>query len=142
MKNKQLPSALDAALGQVDPERRRLLGVMLAGAAALPLLTTTALGQDDNKKDKTKPAAKNAWPSSKTTIKADSDVKTSGTMYKESNSQIKADTRVKTPDSMYKESNSQIKADTRVKTSSTVKSPSTQMKSTSAPIKSSNTSSQ
>jgi hypothetical protein len=43
MSEKNLPQSLDAALAKVNPERRRFLGMMLAGAAALPLLTSADL---------------------------------------------------------------------------------------------------
>ena len=43
MNEKGLPPSLDEALAKVNPERRRFLGMLLAGAAALPLLTTTEL---------------------------------------------------------------------------------------------------
>ena len=36
MNEKNLPSSLDAALANVNPNRRRFLKGMLAGAAALP----------------------------------------------------------------------------------------------------------
>jgi len=43
MNEKGLPPSLDEALAKVNPERRRLLGMLLAGAAALPLLTSAEL---------------------------------------------------------------------------------------------------
>jgi hypothetical protein len=51
MNEKCLSSPLDAALAQVDPERRRFLGMLLAGAAALPLLTSTDLTAEDKPND-------------------------------------------------------------------------------------------
>jgi hypothetical protein len=43
MNEKNLSSSLDDALVKVNPDRRRFLGMMLAGAAALPLLSSTEL---------------------------------------------------------------------------------------------------
>jgi len=53
MNEKGLPPSLDEALANVNPERRRFLGMMLAGAAALPLLTSTelAVGEGMGKKE-------------------------------------------------------------------------------------------
>jgi UDP-3-O-[3-hydroxymyristoyl] glucosamine N-acyltransferase len=147
-RNKELPSSLDAALGQVDPERRRLLGVMLAGAAALPLLTTTSLAQDAKTQGKVTPDAKNAWPSSTnskvkndTYIKADkssnlkSDTYIKGSTVKTPNSGIKSDTSIKSD--TYIKADSNIKADPRMKSSAAIKSQSTQVKGgANAPIKS------
>jgi hypothetical protein len=43
MNKKSSTSPLDAALAQVDPERRRFLAMLLAGVAAAPLLTSSDL---------------------------------------------------------------------------------------------------
>lgn len=43
MNEKNTSALLDEALANVKPERRRFLGMMLAGAAVLPLLTSTEL---------------------------------------------------------------------------------------------------
>jgi hypothetical protein len=43
MNRKDSSPSLDAALAKVNPDRRRFLGMMLAGAAALPLLTSNEL---------------------------------------------------------------------------------------------------
>ena len=43
MNEKSFPAPLDAALEHLDPNRRRFLGMLLAGAAALPLLTSSDL---------------------------------------------------------------------------------------------------
>jgi hypothetical protein len=53
MNEKGLPPSLDEALANVNPERRRFLGMLLAGAAALPLLTSTelAVGEGMGKKE-------------------------------------------------------------------------------------------
>jgi hypothetical protein len=138
MKKKQIPLALDEALAQVNPERRRLLGMMLAGAAALPLLTSTSLAAEqkpDKSADKStdKSAVKHGPldydKSSPAAIKSDAQIK--------SNSNIKAMTWTK--------GGTTANDDTRVKTSAPIKSSNqaielkTQgkaIKSTSAPIKS------
>ena len=97
MKKKHIPPALDEALAQVDPERRRLLAMMLAGAAALPLLSSTSLAAEQKHTDKsadksTDKAAVKHGPldydkSSPTAIKSDAQIK--------SNSNIKAMTWTK-----------------------------------------------
>ncbi len=46
MNEKNSSSPLDAALAQVDPERRRFLAMLLAGAAALPVLTSASLSAE------------------------------------------------------------------------------------------------
>jgi hypothetical protein len=125
MDKKKLHLPLDAALSKVDPERRRLLEALLAGAAALPLVTSTVLsasGQTDEQTPKTKEAT----------------VKHGPLDYDKNSAQIKAsDTKVKSASPQIK-SSAPIKADTRVKTSdAAIKSASTQMKSSSAPTKSS-----
>jgi hypothetical protein len=43
MNKKDLPSPLDAALAHVDSDRRKFLGMLLAGVAAAPLLTSSDL---------------------------------------------------------------------------------------------------
>jgi hypothetical protein len=43
MNEKSVSSSLDSALANVNPERRRLLAILLAGAVALPLLATSNL---------------------------------------------------------------------------------------------------
>jgi hypothetical protein len=133
-RNKELPSKLDAALGQVDPKRRSLLAAMLAGAAALPLLTTTALAQDVKTQGKVTPDAKNAGPSSKN-LKLKNDTYIKAAPVKAPNSGIKSDTSIKSDTNI--KSDTYIKADPRIKSSAAIKGQSTQVKGgTNAPIKS------
>jgi hypothetical protein len=138
MEKKQIPPALDEALAHVNAERRRLLGMMLAGAAALPLLNSTSLAAEqkpDKSADKsTDKAAVKHGPldydkSSPTAIKSDAQIK--------SNSNMKAMTWTK--------GGATANDDARVKTSAPIKSSNeaielkTQgkaIKSSSAPIKS------
>ncbi len=89
MHEKELPPPLDAALSQVDTERRRLLGILLAGAAALPLLNSTTLGAQE------KTAAQSRNNTRVANVKhGPLDFKTdSGTI--KSNSQIKGDRTIK-----------------------------------------------
>jgi UDP-3-O-[3-hydroxymyristoyl] glucosamine N-acyltransferase len=133
-RNKELPSKLDAALGQVDPQRRSLLAAMLAGAAVLPLLTTTALAQDVKTQGKVTPDAKNAGPSSKNSkLKNDTYIKAS--TVKSPNSGIKSDSSIKSD--TYVKADSNIKADQHIKSSAAIKGQSTQVKGgANAPIKS------
>jgi len=155
MKNQENPS-LDTALTRVDPERRRLLGMLLAGAAALPLLTTTSLAESKKPKDKdaakqdagdktSAPAIKNAWPTQKAGTGIKSDYKESqykespykeSPEYKESGAQYKeSGTQYKESGAAYKESGAAIKDDARVKTSSQYKESTSKTKSTTAPSK-------
>ncbi|MGO9775277.1 MAG: hypothetical protein ACLQGT_09840 [Terracidiphilus sp.] len=48
MSDKRLPSSLDEALAHVDPDRRKFLGMLLAGVATVPLLTSAVLNAEDN----------------------------------------------------------------------------------------------
>ena len=43
MSEKELASSLDATLAHVDPDRRKFLGMLLAGVVAAPQLTSAAL---------------------------------------------------------------------------------------------------
>ncbi|MGA3033786.1 MAG: hypothetical protein ABSD70_10915 [Terracidiphilus sp.] len=138
MKNKEFPSSLDAALGQIDPERRRLLGILLAGAAALPLLNSTSLSAEqkhDKSADKStdKSAVKHGPldydKSSPTAIKSDAQIKSSSNVkamtWTKGGATANDDARVKTS-APIKTSNDAIELKTQGKA----------MKSSSAPIKS------
>ena len=59
MSEKILPALLETALAQVHPDRRRFLGMMLTGAAALPLLTTGVLTAQEKPSEQTIKAPKN-----------------------------------------------------------------------------------
>ena len=110
---------------------------MLTGAAALPLLTTTALAQDLKTQGKVTPDTKNAGPSSKNSkLKNDTYIKAS--TVKSPNAGIKSDTSIKSD--TYIKADSNIKADSRMKSSAAIKGQSTQVKGgTNAPIKSNTT---
>jgi hypothetical protein len=60
MNERNTSVSLDEALAKVNPDRRRFLGIMLAGAAAIPLLTASDLApvagqtQDPKKEPKAK----------------------------------------------------------------------------------------
>src|SRR5579863_8289846 len=96
MHEKELPPPLDAALSQVDSERRRLLGILLAGAAALPLLNSTTLGAQEKSASQSTNQSTRQWPVKHTPM----DLKTdSGT--------IKGDTQIK--------GSTQMKGDAQVK---------------------------
>ena len=58
MEEKSLPSTLDAALSHVNPDRRRLLGLLLTGAVVAPLLTSTALAAGVDPPAKSKSSGK------------------------------------------------------------------------------------
>jgi len=128
MDQKELRTPLDAALSQVDPERRRLLEVLLAGAAALPLAASTALSASGQANEQTK----------ETKDAKHSTVKHGPLDYKENSAQIKAsDAKLESASPQIK-SSAPVKADTRIKTSdAAIKSANTPMKSSSAAIKSS-----
>src|SRR5208337_808787 len=51
MDKKEVPSSIDAALAHVDPDRRKFLGILLAGAAALPLLRSSSMAAQDKSAD-------------------------------------------------------------------------------------------
>ena len=137
MDKKRLPPSLDAALSQVNPERRRLLGMMLAGAAALPLLTSTPLAAEDKPADKS--TDKSAIKHGPLDYKEDPKALKSDLYVKGQPSQIKSNTNSKTmtwtKGGVTANDSTQIKADTRVKTSAPIKS-AIELKTQSAPIKS------
>lgn len=139
MHEKELPPPLDAALSKVDPERRRLLGILLAGAATLPLLSSTTLGAQE--KSATQSTNQNSRQTpikhtpidlkmSSDAIKSDTHIKGDSTV--KMDSQIKGDRTIKM-NSQIKGDSSQIKADSTIK--STIKSSSGAMKTDSAHIK-------
>ena len=47
MSEKELAAKMDAALSHVDPDRRKFLGILLAGVAAAPLLRSASLAAED-----------------------------------------------------------------------------------------------
>jgi hypothetical protein len=152
---KELPPPLDAALSQVDPERRRLLGILLAGAAALPLLNSTTLGAQQ------KPAAQSTNQSTRpikhtpTDLKANSgaiknDTQIKGDRTIKMDSQIKSNAATKNAtwvkggvttndSSQIKADSSQIKTGATIKSTAPIKSSTGAMKTDNAHIKSSGT---
>ena len=51
MSEKELTAKMDAALAHVDPDRRKFLGILLAGVAAAPLLRSASLAAEDKPAD-------------------------------------------------------------------------------------------
>jgi hypothetical protein len=47
MSEQELTAKMDEALAHVDPDRRKFLGILLAGVAAAPLLTSASLAAQD-----------------------------------------------------------------------------------------------
>ncbi len=47
MSEKELASRMEAALAHVDPNRRKFLGILLAGVAAAPLLNSASMAAED-----------------------------------------------------------------------------------------------
>jgi hypothetical protein len=58
MDTKDVSSSLDAALALVAPDRRRFLGLLLAGVATAPLLTSAALAAESQQIDENSPRLK------------------------------------------------------------------------------------
>jgi ferric-dicitrate binding protein FerR (iron transport regulator) len=71
MSEKELASKMDAALAHVDPDRRKFLGILLAGVAAVPLLNSASLAAED------KPGAQQGkvFPKTETTAKGNTALK-------------------------------------------------------------------
>jgi hypothetical protein len=93
MSEKELASAIDAALTHVDPDRRKFLGILLAGVAAAPLLTSADLAAQEN----TSAHKTEVFPKNATTVKG-------GTALKNNNESIKL-----TNANAHKNNNSTIK---------------------------------
>ncbi|MGD0293313.1 MAG: hypothetical protein ABSB30_05615 [Terracidiphilus sp.] len=51
MSEDEKSSLVDAALAHVDPDRRKFLGILLAGVAAAPLLNSASLAAEDKPAD-------------------------------------------------------------------------------------------
>jgi hypothetical protein len=77
MDEKRLPSPLDEALAQVDPDRRKFLGMLLAGVATAPLLTSAALaaGQKKPAEDKHSEQKADTWVKGSMTVKSNQTIK-------------------------------------------------------------------
>jgi len=134
MDQKPSHSGLKTTLDKVDANRRQFLGLMLAGAAALPALTSTLLAAEPNPStDKNSTTIKNQNKSDKTAnVQLKSANKTSSTQLKTadktSTTQFKSankttNTQLKNADktsttqfkSAHKTSNTQLKNSTAIK---------------------------
>ena len=112
MNQKPPSSPFKTTLGKVDPNRRQFLGLMLAGAAALPALTSTLLAAETNP----------STDKNSTTIKTGSKIKNTANVQlknadKTSNTQLKnadktSNTQLK---SAHKTANTQLKNSTALK---------------------------
>jgi hypothetical protein len=71
MSEQELAAKMDAALAHVDPDRRKFLGILLAGVAAAPLLTSASLAAEE------KPGAQKAehFPKNETSVKGNTAIK-------------------------------------------------------------------
>jgi len=130
MSEKELASAIDAALAHVDPDRRKFLGILLAGVAAAPLLTSASLvAQENTGAHKTEVFPKNA-----TTVKGNTTIKEGKFNTIKSNDQ-------KTQNIKYWDKTSGDSKAQYLKNNSTIKlnNANTQLKNTSKPPKSETT---
>jgi hypothetical protein len=93
MSEKELASKMDAALAHVDPNRRKFLGILLAGVAAAPLLNSASLAAED------KPGTQKTevFPKNATSVKGNTALK--------NNSAIKNDATIKNNNSAIKNTN-------------------------------------
>jgi hypothetical protein len=73
MSEDEKSSLMDAALAHVDPNRRKFLGILLAGVAAAPLLTSASLAAEEKAGQKTEASPKNT-----TSVKANTAIKDGG----------------------------------------------------------------
>jgi hypothetical protein len=82
MSEQELTAKMDTALAQVDPGRRKFLGILLAGAAALPLLSSADLAAED------KPGAQKTqvFPKNAASTKGDTALKNNSAIWIKSNS--------------------------------------------------------
>lgn len=71
MSEKELAAKMDEALAHVDPDRRKFLGILLAGVAAAPLLTSASLAAEH------KPSGQKAehFPKNETSVKGNTAIK-------------------------------------------------------------------
>ncbi|MGD0800913.1 MAG: hypothetical protein ABR906_06335 [Terracidiphilus sp.] len=124
MSKNNLPSPLDTALAHVDPDRRKFLGMLLAGAAALPLLASADLSAEE------KPGSQKAQAFPKNAAKSNSTIK-SNQAATDKSSNLKAQTWTKggaplKSNQALKNSSGTIKSNAAIKQSnSTIKSSST-----------------
>jgi hypothetical protein len=156
-KKSSLPP-LDVALENLDPTRRRFLGLMLAGAATLPALTTTAFAAQDadkNVKQTIKPSAssdknstvkdgvQSAAPGGprKATLEPNAKSSDSNTAKNSDSKTVKSSDTIKSSDSKTVKSSDTIKSSdsktVKGSDSQTVKSPDSTVKSSSPQTQSS-----
>jgi hypothetical protein len=121
MSEKELIAKMDAALAHVDPDRRKFLGILLAGVAAAPLLTSADLAaQDKPSGQKTEVFPKNATSAkgntalkNNNTIKNDAVIKNNSSTIKLTNAgAIKDGSSLKNNSGANAQKTPQIKAST------------------------------
>jgi hypothetical protein len=109
MSEKELAAKMDAALAHVDPDRRKFLGILLAGVAAAPLLTSASLAAENRsnfpKADVGHKTNNQALKNSQAAHKgANAQLKYGANQHKVANSQLKHDS------SQHKGASPQLKA--------------------------------
>jgi hypothetical protein len=138
MTEESLRSSLDAALKHLDPNRRQFLGMLLASAAALPLLTSSDLAEAQTT-SQLKPWSP-AHKSSNQQLKNAGKVDKVSPAYRGSNQQFRNAGKVDKMSPAYRSSNQLKSSGTADKWSKTqFKSSNTAIKSSNTAIKSSNT---
>jgi len=126
MSEKELIAKMDAALAHVDPDRRKFLGILLAGVAAAPLLTSASLAAEDKahfpkteagQKANTgaKPMVTQKGRENATWIKGGAPVNSNQTL--KNNSGIKNDAALKNNNSTIKSSSGALKNNSALKNS-------------------------
>jgi hypothetical protein len=101
----ELTAKMDAALAHVDPDRRKFLGILLAGVAAAPLLASASLAAED------KPSGQKAevFPKNTTSVKGNTAIKDGSANTIKSNDQKTQN--IKFWDKTGSKSNAQIKGE-------------------------------
>jgi hypothetical protein len=113
MTEESLRSSLDAALKHLDPNRRQFLGMLLASAAALPLLTSSdlAVAQTTRPYKELGPAHKGSNTQQKCSnpqLKNSNQIKISN-QFKNSNQIKNSNQQHKSSNTQYKDSNPHLK---------------------------------
>ncbi len=112
MSDKELASSLDAALEHVDPDRRKFLGILLAGVAAAPLLTSASLAAEDKAHFPKTEAGQKANTGTKSMVMQkgrENETWTKGGAPAQSNQSLKNNSGIKN-DAVIKNNNSAIKS--------------------------------
>ena len=114
MSEKELAAKMDEALANVDPNRRKFLGILLAGVAAAPLLTSASL---DAQHATGAHFPKNSTSAKgNTSLKNDAVIKNNNSTIKSNNNALKnsrgASPQLKNNANQYKGASPQIKAAT------------------------------